>query len=98
MVTNKPLSKIISILICSRDRRNDLEKLVGSLKRMGTTRSYEIIVVEETNNPIPIKGVHYISHPVKIVAFPMRGIWLWPMPAVKLSFLLTMTALLMISS
>jgi GT2 family glycosyltransferase len=63
MVTNKSILKNISILICSRDRRNNLEKLVGSLKRMDTTQSYEIIVVEETHNPIPIKGVHYISHP-----------------------------------
>jgi len=64
MTSNKIKENLISILICSRDRRKDLEKLIDSLKNMDTAYLFEIVVVEETNNPIPIDGVQYISHPV----------------------------------
>lgn len=57
-------SELISILICSRNRRISLENLVKSLKSMDTARLFEIVVVEETDNLIPIDGVRYISHPV----------------------------------
>lgn len=64
MVFTKTKENLISILICSRDRRKDLEKLVDSLKNMDTACLFEIVVVEETDNPIPIDGVRYIPHPV----------------------------------
>lgn len=60
----------ISILICSRDRRSDLEKIVHDLKLMDTNHKFDVIVVEETNDSLPIKGVLYISHPVKNFGFP----------------------------
>jgi GT2 family glycosyltransferase len=52
----------VSILICSRARRKDLERLVIELKRMQTTYAHEIVVVEETDDPKSIEGVHYIGH------------------------------------
>jgi GT2 family glycosyltransferase len=55
---------LISILICSKDRRKDLEKLISDLIGIKTTLSYEIIVVEETNETNPIDGVQYIPHPI----------------------------------
>jgi GT2 family glycosyltransferase len=59
----------ISILICSRDRRSDLDSIVSDLKGMKTRYPYEIIVVEETDRPRPIAGVSYFSHPVKNFGF-----------------------------
>jgi len=55
--------QLISILICSRDRRSDLENLVKDLKIMRTNYSFRIIVVEETDNPMQIEDIQYISHP-----------------------------------
>jgi GT2 family glycosyltransferase len=60
----------ISILICSRDRRSDLGKIVFDLKSINTNHKFDVIVVEETNDPIPIEDVVYISHPVKNLGFP----------------------------
>jgi len=56
--------KLISILICSKDRRSDLEKLISNLKDIKTDLSYEIIIVEETNEASPIDGVIYIPHAI----------------------------------
>lgn len=53
----------ISILICSKNRRNAMETLVKSIFSMKTKLVFEIIIVEETSNPIPIDGTIYISHP-----------------------------------
>lgn len=64
MAFAKTKENLISVLICSRDRRKDLEKLAGSLKKMDTTHLFEIVIVEETDNPTPIDGVRYIPHPV----------------------------------
>ncbi|MBW2028788.1 MAG: glycosyltransferase [Deltaproteobacteria bacterium] len=55
---------LVSILVCSRDRRKELEELIHSLKTMDTQYAYEIVVVEETDKPLPIEGVNYVSHPV----------------------------------
>jgi GT2 family glycosyltransferase len=59
----------ISILICSRGRRLDLEKIVHDLKMMDTIYPFDIVVVEETNNPRPIEGVQYFPHEVKNLGF-----------------------------
>ncbi|MDD5206827.1 MAG: glycosyltransferase [Desulfobacterales bacterium] len=64
--SGKPL---VSILICSRDRRTDLEKIVQDLKAMDTIHSFDIVVVEETDAPRPIAGVRYIAHAVKNLGF-----------------------------
>ncbi len=55
---------VISILVCSRGRRRDLENLVNTLKRAVTKRQFEIVAVEETDEADPIGGIRYIAHPV----------------------------------
>lgn len=60
----KKQSKLVSILICSRNRRQVLENLISALKKMSTNYCFEIVVVEETNNPIPIDGVKYVDLPI----------------------------------
>lgn len=60
----------ISILVCSRGRREDLERLVDGLKNIDYSQSIELIVVEETNHPIPITGIRYIPHPVSNRGIP----------------------------
>lgn len=57
-------TELISILICSRDRHDDLASLVHSLNKTAPSLPKEIVVVEETHKPAPIDGVKYISHPV----------------------------------
>jgi GT2 family glycosyltransferase len=64
MTPPKTKEELISILICSRDRREDLEHLAAELKQIAFDHSLEIVVVEETDEPIPIDGVRYVSHPV----------------------------------
>lgn len=60
----------ISILICSRDRRADLETIVQDLRSMKTGWQFDIVIVEETDDPRPINDVRYIPHPVKNLGFP----------------------------
>lgn len=60
----------VSILVCSRGRRSTLEKLVLSLRKMDTSYRTEVVVVEETDNPSPLNGVRYISHPIANRGFP----------------------------
>ena len=59
----------ISILICSKDRRNSLETLVGRLKALVPAEKTEIVVVEETDTPAPIDGARYVPHPVRNMGF-----------------------------
>jgi cellulose synthase/poly-beta-1,6-N-acetylglucosamine synthase-like glycosyltransferase len=56
--------KLISLLICSKDRGHQLRQLVSDLKGMHTKYPFQIIVVEETDKDVPIDGVEYVSHPV----------------------------------
>ncbi len=64
------IDETISILICSRDRRKALEKLAGDLNKMKTDYSFQLVVVEETDNPSPIDGSRYISCPIADRGFP----------------------------
>lgn len=64
------IDETISILICSRDRRKALEKLAGDLHKMKTDYSFQLVVVEETDNPSPIDGSRYISCPIADRGFP----------------------------
>jgi GT2 family glycosyltransferase len=59
----------VSILICSRDHRADLEKIVEDLQAMETIYAFDIVVVEETDDPRPITGVRYVPHAVKNLGF-----------------------------
>ncbi|MBW1997079.1 MAG: glycosyltransferase [Deltaproteobacteria bacterium] len=61
---------LVSILICSKDRRRELENLVDTLKAMDTQHPFEIVVVEETDKPMPLKGARYVSHPVANKGIP----------------------------
>ena len=69
-VKNCRYEPTISILVCSRDRHSDLERMAGNLRRMNARHRYEIVAVEETDAPRPIEGVRYFSHPVKNLGFP----------------------------
>ena len=54
----------VSIVVISKDRRDDLEKAVDSLVRLDYPREYfEIVVVEEGDSPQPLEGVEYIFLP-----------------------------------
>ena len=60
----------ISVLVCSRSRRSELEYLVEILNNIVTTFNCEIIVVEETEEPAPVEGALYISHPIMNKGIP----------------------------
>jgi len=62
--------ELVSILVCSRGRRSALEQLVLTLRNIDTPHRKEIVVVEETDNPYPLTGVRYISHPISNRGFP----------------------------
>jgi GT2 family glycosyltransferase len=67
---DEPFCPKISILICSKERRSDLERMAGDLRKMNSHHPYEIVVAEETDEPRPIEGVRYFPHPVKNLGFP----------------------------
>jgi GT2 family glycosyltransferase len=52
------------VLICTRDRREDLARVLASLRAAGVEREgVEIVVVEETARPAPPPGVRYVPLP-----------------------------------
>ena len=54
----------VSVLICTKDRRDDVARALASLRADGVEREgVEIVVVEETAHPLPIPGVRYIALP-----------------------------------
>ena len=58
------MNDLVSIIICSKDRRQDLERAVLSVRKSGPTCApAEIVVVEETDRPEPISGVRYLGIP-----------------------------------
>jgi GT2 family glycosyltransferase len=58
------MSESVSIIICSKDRRRDLEKAVLTVRKSGPTcAAAEIVVVEETDRPEPIADVKYVPIP-----------------------------------
>jgi len=62
--------ELVSILVCSRGRRSALERLVLTLRDIDTPHRTEVVVVEETDDPHPLTGVRYISHPIADRGFP----------------------------
>jgi GT2 family glycosyltransferase len=70
MPSNQNGETLVSILICSKDRREELISLVRVLNQLDTRYRIEIIVVEETDDPSPISGAQYISHPVENRGIP----------------------------
>ncbi|MBW2064680.1 MAG: glycosyltransferase family 2 protein [Deltaproteobacteria bacterium] len=63
-------NNLVSILICSRNRRKELENLVETLKKMNTRYPFEIVVVEETDEPMPLEGARYVPHPLANKGIP----------------------------
>ena len=60
----------VSVLICTRGRRAMLDVLVSDLLRQTyPQQATEIVVVEETDKPRPLKGVRYISIPTRDLGF-----------------------------
>ena len=54
----------VSVLICTKDRREDVARALASLRAAGVEREgVEIVVVEETASPKPIPGVRYVPLP-----------------------------------
>jgi GT2 family glycosyltransferase len=54
----------ISVLICTKDRREDVARALASLRADGVAREgVEIVVIEETADPRPIAGVRYVPLP-----------------------------------
>ena len=54
----------VSVLICTKDRRQDVARALASLRAAGVEREgVEIVVVEETAAPQPIAGVRYVPLP-----------------------------------
>jgi len=55
----------VSVLICTRDRRDMLGRLLPDIQRQAYAGEVEIIVVEETESPKTPEGVKYAPHPVR---------------------------------
>lgn len=54
----------ISIVICTKDRRDDLARALDSLRAAGAALAdAEIVVVEETDAPAPVPGTTYVAIP-----------------------------------
>jgi GT2 family glycosyltransferase len=54
----------VSVLICTKDRREDVARALASLRADGVDRDgVEIVVIEETAQPAPIPGVRYVPLP-----------------------------------
>jgi GT2 family glycosyltransferase len=59
-----PREPRISIVICTRDRRDDLQRALASLRAAGAALAEaEIVVVEATDAPRPIPDTRYIAIP-----------------------------------
>lgn len=64
------MSQLVSVIICSRDRHEDLVRAVESVRRCGKMgATAEIVVVEETDEPRPISGVRYVPIPRRAYGF-----------------------------
>jgi GT2 family glycosyltransferase len=55
----------VSVLVISRDRRELLHSVLGDLRQQDFAGEYEIVVVEETDDPQAPDGVVYVPHPMK---------------------------------
>jgi GT2 family glycosyltransferase len=54
----------VSVLICTKDRREDVARALATLRADGVAREgVEIVVIEETAHPLPIPGVRYVPLP-----------------------------------
>lgn len=67
---DRSIRDLVSILICSKERRGELEKLVFQLANLDLMRPVEVVVVEETDTPKALAGVQYVPHPSGDKGFP----------------------------
>jgi glycosyltransferase involved in cell wall biosynthesis len=55
---------LVSVIIITKDRRDDLKKTIQSLQELNYPRDrLEVVVVEEADKPAEVKGVKYIFIP-----------------------------------
>lgn len=55
---------MVSVVICTKDRPLDAARVVERIRTSGAAgRAAEIVVVEETETPSDIRGVHYVQLP-----------------------------------
>lgn len=58
------MNERLSVIICSKDRRRDLERAVESVRQSGPMAvSAELVVVEEGDRSEPLSGVQYVHLP-----------------------------------
>ena len=64
MTENINKQSFVSIIVISKDRHNELQKAVLSLMNLEyPSDRYEVVVVEEGDEPMPLKGVKYVFLP-----------------------------------
>jgi GT2 family glycosyltransferase len=63
MLSGEGMVPAVSVLICTRDRRDMLDALLADLKGQDYGGVVEIVVVEETDDPRPLQGVRYVPLP-----------------------------------
>lgn len=60
----------VSVVICTRDRHEDLARAIASVQASGPAgREAEIVVVEEGESPRSLPGVHYVHLPPRGLGF-----------------------------
>jgi len=63
---NRPEEKLpfVSVVVNTKDRHSNLCKAVESLRKLDYPRElYEVVVVEEGDEPMPLEGVNYVFLP-----------------------------------
>jgi len=55
----------VSILVCTRDRREMLDALLADLRKQDYAGDVQIVVAEETDDPRSLEGVYYVPIPIR---------------------------------
>src|SRR5436309_16102887 len=58
----EPMTDRVSIVVCTKDRREELRRALASIADAGAEGA-EIVVVEETDAPAPVAGTTYVAIP-----------------------------------
>jgi len=69
------MSAAVSVLICTRDRREMLDMLLADLRRQRYDGEIEIVVVEEADQPQKPEGVKYVHLPVRNLGIAYARNW-----------------------
>jgi len=62
---NQMVMMAVSVLVCTRDRRQMLDLVLSDLVTQQYDGEVEIVVVEETDSPRSPEGVTYVPHPMR---------------------------------